>query len=261
MPTLEQRRFVRDLVLAFMGRYPENRYLVTCRTLSYQPPPEGQPDLRLPQQVPVFELAPFDEARIDRFVVAWYSELTQVGTVRGEDQARLTQHLQAATRGGLKLPQAPVLMSVGAGLHNRQGQKVAMRANDIPKRVYPWGDEPDPERANYRDTQFYRTSVVGCFPLGASPYGCLDMAGNVWEWTLSLWGKDLFKPDFEYPYNPEDGREDLEADRTIYRALRGGAFYLNLNVVRCAARLRLSPSGRYLNLGFRCVVSPFTSDL
>jgi hypothetical protein len=58
VPTLEQRRFVRDLVLAFMGRYPENRYLVTCRTLSYQPPPEGQPDLRLPQEVPSLNWPP-----------------------------------------------------------------------------------------------------------------------------------------------------------------------------------------------------------
>jgi formylglycine-generating enzyme required for sulfatase activity len=43
------------------------------------------------------------------------------------------------------------------------------------------------------------TTPVGQYPQGASPYGVLDTAGNVWEWMSSLWGKDVSKPDFKYP--------------------------------------------------------------
>ena len=67
-------------------------------------------------------------------------------------------------------------------------------------RIYPWGNTPDPAQANYIDPGINRTSAVGCFPAGASPAGCLDMAGNVWEWTRSLWGESYSEPRFKYPY-------------------------------------------------------------
>ncbi len=121
-------------------------------------------------------------------------------------------------------------------------------------RIYPWGNDPDPNRANYRDTGINDTTAVGCFPEGVTPYGYLDMAGNVWEWTRSLWG--------EYPYPTEAKeraqREDLSARGN--RVLRGGAFYLNADFVRCAYRFYYGPDFRYFNLGFRVVVSPFFSE-
>ena len=130
------------------------------------------------------------------------------------------------------------------------------------KRRYPWGDEPDPNRANYDDTGIGTTSAVGCFPGGASPYGVEDLSGNVWEWTCSLWGKDWNKPDFVYPYDPSDGREDLEAGDDVLRVLRGGSFDLQ-GYVRCAARYRRYPLDFSRSSGFRvaAVASPFRSEL
>jgi formylglycine-generating enzyme required for sulfatase activity len=117
-------------------------------------------------------------------------------------------------------------------------------------RIYPWGEDPDPERANYFDTGLPRTTAVGCFPRGASPYGCEEMSGNVWEWTRSLSGG--------YPYpaeGPERGaREELSAEGA--RMLRGGAFRFNAGLERCAFRLDNLPGFRF-GLGFRVVVSPF----
>jgi formylglycine-generating enzyme required for sulfatase activity len=123
-------------------------------------------------------------------------------------------------------------------------------------RVYPWGDKPDPNRANYDETGIGTTSAVGCFPGGASSYGVEDLSGNVWEWTRSLWGKGWEKPEFRYPYDPGDGRENLAAAPDVRRVLRGGAFYLNEWGVRCAVRLRNVPGGWLGYIGFRVVVSP-----
>ena len=66
-------------------------------------------------------------------------------------------------------------------------EKASRGAED--KRVYPWGDVFDLVKCNSSELQLDDTTPVGIFPAGVSPYGCLDMAGNVWEWTCSLWGR------------------------------------------------------------------------
>ena len=119
---------------------------------------------------------------------------------------------------------------------------------DRDQRSYPWGDEFDPGNANTAELGLGETTPVGLFPSGASPAGCLDMAGNVWEWTHSLW-RDL-------PYQPDDGRED-PASRNDH-VLRGGAFDFNSWDARCSARLSFNPDTRDGSIGFRVVVSPFT---
>ena len=122
--------------------------------------------------------------------------------------------------------------------------------------IFPWDDEADPSKANYDETGIGMTNSVGAFPGGASPYGCEEMSGNVWEWTSSLWGKDFVKPDFKYPYDPQDGREDQSAGSEVFRVLRGGSFYFDERGVRCAFRLRLDPVSFNDFVGFRVVVAP-----
>ena len=123
-------------------------------------------------------------------------------------------------------------------------------------RIFPWGNDFDDEKANVAMT-VGRTSAVGAFPRGASSFRSLDMCGNVWEWTRSLWGSDFRKPDFGYPYDRSDGREQEDAPNTILRVLRGGAFYYNPEGARCAYRLRDDPYDRYFNAGFRLLLSPY----
>jgi serine/threonine-protein kinase len=125
-------------------------------------------------------------------------------------------------------------------------------------RIYPWGDEiPTAELCNFSGNVGDTTPLGNYSPAGDSPYECADMAGNVWEWTRSLWGEDWQEPDFDYPYDSEDGREDLEAGDDVRRVVRGGAFGSPENYVRCAYCFRGLPRFRDLNLGFRVVVSPF----
>jgi len=120
-------------------------------------------------------------------------------------------------------------------------------------RLYPWGDEPpDESRCNYGGKVGGTTPVGSYSPQGDSAYGCADMAGNVWEWTRSIYKG--------YPYDPTDGREDLDSPRD--RVLRGGSFPSGAWYLRCAFRLRNGPHYRFVDLGFRVVVAPgFTSSL
>ncbi len=130
-------------------------------------------------------------------------------------------------------------------------------------RRYPWGNDFDPDRANTSEAKIQGVSAVGCFPEGASPWGCEEMSGNVWEWTRSLWGKDVGNPDpaFRYPYERQDGREDLEAPSQLLRVVRGGSCVDDSGLARCAYRYGLAPGGRSVVIGFRVVVLPFSSGL
>ena len=55
--------------------------------------------------------------------------------------------------------------------------------------AYPWGNELEETRANYTN-QIQKTSPVGSYPAGQSPFGVMDMIGNLWEWNLTIWGTD-----------------------------------------------------------------------
>jgi formylglycine-generating enzyme required for sulfatase activity len=91
------------------------------------------------------------------------------------------------------------------------------------------------------------TTPVGRYsPQSDSSYGVADMAGNVWEWTHTLF--------VDYPYRSNDGRESEETSGL--RVLRGGSFRNGREIGRCAYRNGLDPENRYDSIGFRVVASP-----
>ncbi|MBN1659779.1 MAG: SUMF1/EgtB/PvdO family nonheme iron enzyme [Anaerolineae bacterium] len=121
------------------------------------------------------------------------------------------------------------------------------------KRKYPWGDEFDRNKCNTDESGSGGTTAVGKYsPAGGSPCGCADMAGNVWEWTNSLYR--------DYPYRADDGREDPHL--SDFRVLRGGSFLYYEVDARAASRLRLSPHDRGWFIGVRVgVAAPYSESL
>ncbi len=114
-------------------------------------------------------------------------------------------------------------------------------------RIYPWGNEFDKAKCNVYESGIRNTTSVGKYsPQGDGPYGVADMAGNVWEWTSSLYRG--------YPYDPDDGREAPEADGA--RVLRGGSWDNYERFARCASRGGYVPDYFYNNLGFRVLALP-----
>lgn len=116
-------------------------------------------------------------------------------------------------------------------------------ARGIDSRIYPWGNSWDAMRANTAETGVGRTTPVGCFLDGASPYGALDMSGNVFEWTATPWTSD---------YQESDGtsRETEYGEMFVWR---GGAWNTYQGNARCAARYDISPASRNDHLGMRMV--------
>jgi formylglycine-generating enzyme required for sulfatase activity len=163
---------------------------------------------------------------------------------------------EKAARGGLHVPARPHITLVGAGLRPAltpvPTAALALQPNPAPQRRWPWGEwaEDSPVyHANTGESQRGGTMAVGSFPAGASPYGCLDMAGNVWEWTASLYQK--------YPYRPDDGREDLTAEGA--RALRGGSWGYDQRDARVSYRGSGGPDYFDDVVGLRVVVAPVLS--
>lgn len=107
---------------------------------------------------------------------------------------------------------------------------------------WPWGDEWRDGLANTAEAGIHNTTPSGIFPEGASPFGCLDLVGNVFEWTASL-----YQP---YPYRSDDGREDLRSNGP--RSLRGCSWnHRGHYFTRLSYRFQADPTTRHSDIGFR----------
>jgi formylglycine-generating enzyme required for sulfatase activity len=124
-------------------------------------------------------------------------------------------------------------------------------------REWPWGKEFDPGLCNSRESGRYHTVEIGTFsPQGDSEYSVAEMSGNIWEWTITLWGNDRDTSSFGYPYLGQDGREKQSAGDEFYRIIRGGSYKDDRKGVRCACRDIDPPHYSLSNLGFRVFVTP-----
>lgn len=114
--------------------------------------------------------------------------------------------------------------------------------------TFPWGNSFQLGCANTAEMQFGRTTPVDYFPKGASPFGVWDMAGNVFEWSASKWGKSWQELSFPYPYHADD-RDDAQGSWA--RVMRGGSWFGPASEAKCARRSRYLPGSRGSNIGFR----------
>jgi len=113
-------------------------------------------------------------------------------------------------------------------------------------RLYPWGNEFDPKKANTPQSHLGDTTPVGSFPAGRSPHGLYDMGGNVWEWTDS-WAQ-------AYPGSPIPKGHYFTGE---YKVLRGGS-WVDCSFYRCGMsaltfnRGYFKPATKNKGFGFRC---------
>ena len=125
-------------------------------------------------------------------------------------------------------------------LPNEAQWEKAARGTD--GRIFPWGDEPRPDRANYGGSN---TTPVGSFVCPECSFDLSDMSGNVWELTRSL-----YRP---YPFDPTNDNLDLDADALW--VMRGGSYADTDQNIRAAIRGGADPGARRPFIGFRIVLT------
>lgn len=121
-------------------------------------------------------------------------------------------------------------------------------ARGVNGQIYPWGNQdPTPELLNF-DKNNFSLMPVGSFPLGASPYGVMDMAGNAWEWIADWYDDDYYEiSPSKNPTGPIEGTR---------RSMRGGAYFQPAYEVRTTFRGSTPPDyNRSGDMGFRCAMT------
>lgn len=121
-------------------------------------------------------------------------------------------------------------------------------ARGTEKQKYPWGNHaPNPRLANYAESLIGETVSVYRYPLGASPYGALNMVGNVREWVADWYSPTYYQEIIlNNPFGPETGFE---------RSMRSGAYDADANEIFATSRYKHEPSSAGLSRGFRCAES------
>jgi formylglycine-generating enzyme required for sulfatase activity len=164
-----------------------------------------------------------------------------VSHITWPDAVAYATWLQDQLKGSAQTPAALAAL-LNAGWHlslpnEAQWEKAARQSDG---RIFPWGNEPNPEKANFGRSG---TTPVGSFACADCAFGLADMSGNVWELTRS--------PFQAYPYTNDEPR-DPHGDALF--VMRGGAFNDAPNNVRAAIRGGIDPGARRPFIGFRLVL-------
>ena len=132
---------------------------------------------------------------------------------------------------------------VSSGVYQRASWYFVIEGGELHRNqdleYLPWGTEWDPRNANTVESGINRSTAVGMYPHGLSPFGILDLSGNVWEWCIN---------EYESP-------RELASARDQPRVVRGGSWQWTHDFARLARRDRELPGYRSRDHGFRVACS------
>lgn len=136
--------------------------------------------------------------------------------------------------------------------------------------IYPWGNEFDKNKCNSSESGLRRTTPVGTYPSGKSPYGCMDMVGNVLEWCVDWFDSQYYKrKPAKHPKGPLEWRADWREGESYkknpvknpqgpmegaLRAKRGGGYFFEATYCRASCRFEGLPFPSDFQVGFRLVM-------